>query len=250
MTTPEPSRRWYRLTPGRLLVVLLAVEGILWLANWLRWLPKGYGVLIAVASVGVFVLVMLLWFLGALVFRWRFQYSILSLLGLMVAVALPFAWLETEMKQAKTQHGVMEVFRRFPTRVMYDCDREGRAMALPGSRWLRRLLGDDFFGNVVDVCVECDETFTDADMVHVGSLPKLEALRLAGAGITDAGLEHLKGLARLQRLELYDTNITDVGLRHLNGLTQLQHLWLGDTKVTDAGVKKLQQALPNCEIRR
>ena len=34
-------RRWLRLTPGRLLVLLLAIERMLWLANWFRWLPKG-----------------------------------------------------------------------------------------------------------------------------------------------------------------------------------------------------------------
>ena len=63
-------------------------------------LDKGYAVLVAVASVLAFFLLMFLWFLLALVFRWRFQYSILSLLVLMVAVALPCAWLATEMKAA------------------------------------------------------------------------------------------------------------------------------------------------------
>jgi len=37
-------------------------------------------------------------------------------------------------------------------------------------------------------------------------------------------------------------------LEHLSGLTGLKILWLGDTQVTDEGVKKLQQALPNCDI--
>ena len=45
------------------------------------------------------------------------------------------------------------------------------------------------------------------------------------------------------------TNITDAGLEHLKGLTNLEELDLRWTKVTDAGVAKLQQALPNCEIR-
>jgi hypothetical protein len=42
--------------------------------------------------------------------------------------------------------------------------------------------------------------------------------------------------------------VTDTGLEHLRGLTQLQLLYLGGTQITDEGVKKLQEALPNCEI--
>ena len=42
--------------------------------------------LIAVAVVGGAMLVMLLWFIVSLVFRWRFQFSIRSLLVLTVAV--------------------------------------------------------------------------------------------------------------------------------------------------------------------
>jgi hypothetical protein len=33
-------------------------------------------------------------------------------------------------------------------------------------------------------------------------------------------------------------------------LTRLTYLSLGTTQVTDEGVKKLQQALPNCQIVR
>jgi len=59
---------------------------------------------------------------------------------------------------------------------------------------------------------------------------------------------HLIGLTKLQHLNLTDTKITDTGLVHLKGLTNLEVLLLRRTKVTPAGVKKLQQALPNCDI--
>ena len=53
-----PKPRWYRLTPDRLVLLLLAVEGLLWLSERFCWFPfnqhKGWTVLIAVASVGVF----------------------------------------------------------------------------------------------------------------------------------------------------------------------------------------------------
>jgi len=38
-------------------------------------------------------------------------------------------------------------------------------------------------------------------------------------------------------------------LEHLKGLSNLTNLELRDTKATGEGVRKLQQALPNCEIR-
>ena len=51
---------------------------------------------------------MFLWFLAALVFRWRFQFSILSLLFLVVVVAVPCSWLSAEKKRAKKQREAVE----------------------------------------------------------------------------------------------------------------------------------------------
>ncbi len=76
MDAPE-KRRWYCPTPGWLVLGSLAVTGLIWLSNWLGWPAwhKGYAVLVAVAGVGVVLAAMLLWWLVALVFRWRFQFS-------------------------------------------------------------------------------------------------------------------------------------------------------------------------------
>ena len=56
----KARRRWFVPTPGRLLVVLLAVDGLLWLSERFQWFAfnqhKGWTVLIAVAAVGVFFL--------------------------------------------------------------------------------------------------------------------------------------------------------------------------------------------------
>ena len=53
--------RWLRPTPDRLVIALLAIEGVLALSERVHWLPKGWPVLIAVASVGVAFLFSLLW---------------------------------------------------------------------------------------------------------------------------------------------------------------------------------------------
>ena len=114
---------------------------------------------------------------------------------------------------------------------------------------------------------------TDAGLEHLKGLTNLQGLSIQYAEITDTGLEHLKGLTKLQTLHLNHTKITDAGLEHLTELSNLRALSLRNTKITDEGlihlrrltrldylslvdvfgvtpegVKKLQQALPNCNI--
>jgi len=55
-------------------------------------------------------------------------------------------------------------------------------------------------------------------------------------------------LNKLEFLELSNTKVSDAGLEHLKGLSNLEFLYLTDTKVTANGAKKLQTALPKCEI--
>ena len=125
---------------------------------------------------------MFLWFLAALVFRLRFQFSILSLLVLVVVVAVPFSWLATEMKAARKQREAVEWIEKADGWYSYDyqfdpsCNRF-QVPEPPGPAWLRKLLGDDLFVDVTG----CH--------FHV-------------AEVGDAGLEHLKGLTQLQGLDL------------------------------------------------
>ncbi len=99
------------------------LEGFLLLSAWFQWFSfnqhKGYTVLIAVASVAVFFVLMFLWFLAALVFRLRFQFSILSLLLLTLVVAMPCSWLATEMKAARKQRELVEEIRKGGGRICY-----------------------------------------------------------------------------------------------------------------------------------
>jgi len=80
---------------------------------------------------------------------------------------------------------------------------------------------------------------TDAGLIHLKGLTSLDNLSLTGTDVTDAGLVHLEGMTNLTGLSL-GTRITDDGLVHLKGLTSLQFLFLKNTKVTDAGLKHLE----------
>ena len=243
--TPTPKPRWFRLTPDRLVLLLLAVEGLLWLSERLGWpgWHKGYAVLIAIASVGVFFLLMLLWFVVALIFRLRFQFSIRSLLLLTVAIAISCSWLSMEMRRAKKQYDLLVTTG---AGVVYDfqIDQTGvSSQWLPGPKWLPRLLGYDFFGDVVGALFE--EPDSDIKLQYAKEWPHLR--RLEAWHLTNSGLKHFEGLDQLKHLFI-SGEFTDEGLQHLEGLTQLEDLELSRAWVTDEGVQRLQQALPNCKI--
>ena len=216
MPTTDREIRWYHLTPGRIVLLVLAVEVLLWLSErfgWLGW-HKGYAVLTGVALVGVAMLLMLVWFGVAVVFRRRFQFSLWSLLVLVVVVAVPCSWLAIEKQRAKGQKDVVDGLSRMGCRVEYwqlNSQGEPERCEKPAETpWLKRLLGDDFFGMVLQA-------------------------NFASSGITDAGLEHLKGLPQLRAINLDDTNITEVGLQYISGLTQLEDLALRQSKVARLG---------------
>ena len=104
----------------------------------------------------------------------------------------------------------------------------------PEPAWLRAILGDDFFHNVVQVDVK-----TDTGLAKVDALSHLKTLDLSYRQVTDTGLEHLAGLSRLEHLDLWYTPITDDGVGHLSGLSQLQWLDLSHTKITDTALKHI-----------
>ena len=241
--------RWFYPTPGRLLVVLLAVEGILVLSE--PWFPKGYAVLIAIASVGVALVLMLLWFVLALLFRCRFQFSIRSLLLLTVVVAVLSSWFTVRMREARRQRETVEAIHKLGA-IGYDYQSDSSMRPIPyanppGPAWMRNLLGDDWFDSVSAVLIVGSQV-TDIDLENLKGLNHLKYLTLHETTITDAGLENLTGLQQLQNLQISGSNITDAGLKQLERLKQLKAIYLIYTHVTDAGVAKLQKALPDCKI--
>ena len=138
--------------------------------------------------------------------------------------------------------------------VCVGCGRERKFSQEEAIAAIRALGGTSQFDkeNKVVVLVDLQGTrVTDDGLVCLKGLANLKVLHLyATYEITDAGLAHLKGLTNLTYLNFSNANISDVGIAHLKGLTNLEQLILEYTKVTGAGVKKLQQALPNCDISR
>ncbi len=253
MTTPIRKLRWFRLTPDRLILGLLAVEGLLWSSNRLCWptWQKGYAVLATAATVGVVLLAIFLWFVAALVFRLRFQFSMRSLLILFVVVALPSGWMAAEAKQARRQSVMVAKVVALGGSVGDDW--WWRFYTLGEERgWAMRFFGDEFFHDVTKVGLD-GAAVDDERLARLCDTDGMEALPylwLGGTKVTDAGLGALRRLAGLRTLGLRGSAITDAGLEHLKALKTLQFLDLSNTKVSEKGVKELQEALPTCRIRR
>lgn len=267
-TTSKP--RWYCPTPGWLVVLLLATTGFLYLSERFQWFSfnshTGWTVLLAVASVGVVLLLMLPWLVAALIVRWRFQFSIRSLLLLVVAVALPFSWLAVEMKKARDNKKALNEIQSVGGSFAYQ---------LVWPEWVRRFVGDDdYFFEVLRVTVGAgrpggaslprmdDDQFralmpalrqfprlihldvggaeiTDRVVDDITTLTNVETLDLGAESITDDALSRLHSLPRLKFLRLGGTGVTDAGLPRLAELTRLQWLELSYTKVTDGGLERL-----------
>jgi hypothetical protein len=280
MTAPTPRHRWFHCTPDCVVIGLLVGESVLVLSESFHWFSfnthAGCTALIAMATVCITILGTVLWFCLAQMLRWRFQFSVRSLLVLTIAVAIPSSWLRAEIERAKKQCAAVATIESVGGEVVYDCQCDEYGISSPsvkslGPAWMRNCLGDDFFRmitqvrlsntSVTDVWLEditclrqlhvlyLDHTgVTDGGLKRLTVLTNLQGLALDCTEVTDAGMEQLKGLRQLHWLSLNGTKVTDSGLKHLQGLSQLRALGLYEDKVTDEGVRKLKKALPNCMI--
>jgi hypothetical protein len=198
--------------------------------------------------------------------RW-FQFRLRTLLVLMLVACIGMGWLGVKMQQARKQRAAIKAIVNGGGRVTnwgnftptfegwQGSSRRPMALYLPSPEyqsyvdesrvhaWLRWLLGDDFFYYPTMTVVT-----STVGMEHLGGLPQLESLILIDDQISDTDLRYLKCLPRLEALCIFGNSITDDGLNHVKELTQLRDVYISSTKVSDSGVKKLQQALPNCEI--
>jgi hypothetical protein len=89
---------------------------------------------------------------------------------------------------------------------------------------------------------------TDACLVHLQALPRLEILTLAGNLITDQGLTEIAKMPRLKVLDLNATEISDAGLVNIERMRNLETINLGATRVTKAGVANLRMTRPDLSI--
>jgi len=166
------------------------------------------------------------------------------LITVFVVVTGLCVWLAVQVNRAHRQRDAVAAIHALGGAVMYDYDFDAAGNQIrnaepPEPAWLRRLLGVDFRNRATWVYLAGAPT-TDADLVHLCNLPKLNWLHVGNKPITDAGLAHLARCTQIESLDLGGTEITDVGLDKLTSLRRLKILDIGGTKISDAGAKRLE----------
>ncbi len=152
------------------------------------------------------------------------RFTLSSLLLLMLVVCVGLGW---KVDRVRKQREAVTWVQKLGGSVSYDYQTDDNFKALPnaeppGPKWLMKLLGIDFFDDVVRV--------------------KL----LQVTQVSD--VTPLLGLTSVERLDLDGTQVSDV--TPLAGLTSLKWLDLGGTpvSVSEKAVDNLKMALPQCEI--
>ena len=194
--------------------------------------------------------------------RRRLQFSLGALL---LAVAALSVWLAAVSREARLQKQAVGRILELGGDVNYDYQvRADGHYALGGEpnapKWLRQLVGDDYFENVV--YVKCKEV-NEADLELIASLPrlrelnfslpssparKLELLRRAknlrsltvSGPFGDDALRTLANIIQLRSLTVLACRGTDNGFASLAQLEDIESLRISSTRISDAGFVDLK----------
>jgi hypothetical protein len=186
--------------------------------------------------------------------RGKRKYLRFSLRALLVVMSIVALWLGFRAASVIQQKSATNAIRKAGGYVTYDFqttnDRFDWNATPPGPAWLRQLIGGDWFDTVTDVELDVDRiSVTDAEIASViTSLSHLEKLTVRFPPAGEQTVRAINRLEKLKVLALTGYKITDDDLRYLTNVKTLETLWLTDTQVSNDSVRRLQQALPDCDI--
>jgi hypothetical protein len=125
---------------------------------------------------------------------------------------------------ARIQRRAAQAIQRAGGQVCYEYQGTETWHGVRLPRWLVDAIGIDYVGNIR--LVNLSPQGSDAELVYVADLPRIEELNLHGSSVTERGLAELEDLNSLLWLNLDKTRVTDGGLAHLGALSRLQDLSL------------------------
>lgn len=127
-------------------------------------------------------------------------------------------------------------------------------------KWMRRLLGDEFFQEIVQVNLHttvdnstgkrhelASVDRADDLLALLGNHQEIRMLSLQGRQVTDESLRSIGQLENLEHLQIfYAGRVTDDGIAHLVGLKVLNSIHIDSSQMSDRGLAILA-SLPRLE---
>ena len=111
--------------------------------------------------------------------RW-FQFSLRTLLIFTLIFAVACAWFTGKVERKRRERAAVEALVKKGARVTYDYNLV-RSATPPGPRWVRWLLGENYFSEVV--WVNMFGNVGDDDLANVAEFEHLELLEVLGPGL-------------------------------------------------------------------
>lgn len=182
--------------------------------------------------------------------RRRLQFSLRTLMVLVLVISVPLGWVGMKLKQARKQREFVRRIEQLGGSVMYSWEsiERHRGRRSDGIRGMfRQLLGEDVLATV-DGLTLANCGIEDDDLKWLSGFPNLEYLRLANTPISDAGVAYVVGLDNLRRMDLSNTRISDASAAHLSNLRGLRLLYVYGTNMTPQGAAQLRSSLPDCAV--
>lgn len=209
----------------------------------------------------------------------------LTLRVLMLGIACLAVFLGWQVHKARQQREAVAAVRRHGGDVGYNHDfvsgvwMDGKNPW--GPKWLRRLIGDEYFQSVVYVrfsysdsdegagSESCDDVlkllssqdqircvfmftndFTSDSLANLKGLANLESLYLmGGTELPDLGLESIRGLRNLKYLEIVGSTVTDRSMLALADMTNMEVLALESDNISDLGLAAVRKMENLSELR-
>jgi hypothetical protein len=169
--------------------------------------------------------------------RW-FSFTLGTLL---ILIAVCAVWLGIKTNRARRQKEAVKAIQAAGGQVRFDDQKVPmgavQPQKQPGPKWLREIVGEEYFRKAVEVDWTNDKFRAD-DLRWLADLPALEQVNLNFSKVDDEGLAYLAKQTALKHVLLERCkNVTDEGLAHLAKLTDLQELALMGTSCTDEGIR-------------
>jgi hypothetical protein len=183
---------------------------------------------------------------------------------LLVVTTVFAVWLGLTMARVRQQRSAVQALQAANASILYNYQSTGerswaRTAKPQGAKWLRAVLGGEYYDRPVWVSVHGDalggnwvnavNALTTVKTLRISGVTDdvitrltssgIEELRLSESSISARALESLAQLPKLRRLELASCPITDADVAQFAKLPALEILSLEDAPVTDAAIPSI-----------